>query len=402
MSSLMKNQMKYFTSLLLFIILLGSCQSEKKSGILSEVIKIDLTETVESQGSAEEWIEDLVFIPLETKSECYISRVMRFDMDDKHIVVASNENVMLFDRTGKLLKSFSHQGRGPGEYTEIRMVRLMPDKEEILVVSKNQSILFYDFNGNPTAKINGMFIRNTIVPLSGELFASYLGKLPFNSSPIPQSQVVIFNRKGDILSNYLPFEYTMNRVSAISFCNSERKDVYYINPAYSYDIFQVGPEDSFFKKYSFDLGESGVDTDLMNSEKIRSGRDIYKQFGPKFTELGMLSLTSNTISFNGPLMKTIVKRGKRFVNRNTGHVKFMEWDSLGHYGYFEGFPIGLERSSFGEYFIASKEAIDIIDIMDKLTVDQVKALSHYQGFNRIKSLNENDNPVLILYKVKDF
>ena len=390
--------MKYFIYFLPFILLLGSCQSERNPGSLKEVINIDLTESVESQGPAKEWLDDLIFIPLETKFGCYISSVMRFDLDDKHIVVTSNERIILFDRTGKLINSFGHQGRGPGEYTEIRDVHLMPGKDEILVVSKDQRILIYDFLGNSTADINGMFIRSNVIPLSGDLFASYLGKL----ASIQPSQIIIFNRGGDILSNYLPFKFTMNMVSAISFVNSERKDVYYINPAYCYDIYQVGPGDSFVKKYSFNIGDSGVDTDIMNSENIRSDRDIYKQFGPKFTELSMLTITSNTFSFNGPIMKTKIKTGKRFINRETGHVKFMEWDSLGHYGYLEGFPIGLERSSFGEYFIAIKEAIDILDVMDKLNTDQVKALSRYQGFNSIKSLTENDNPVLVLYKVKDF
>ena len=44
---------------------------------------------------------------------------------------------------------------------------------------------------------------------------------------------------------------------------------------------------------------------------------------------------------------------------------------------------------------------DVLDNLGKLSAEQKKQLSAYPGFDRLAKLKEDDNWVLVLYKVKD-
>ena len=381
-----------------------SCQSKKPAATLDQTISIDLHESVEPQGPAEEWIEDLQFIPLETNPECYISSRLRYNLNQDHIVVSSNETVHLFTRDGRHLKSFKRQGKGPGEYGMIYGVDLLPDRDEIMVAAPNQrKILCFDFSGNSTAEIRTPFMAANVAPLKGGLFACYLGRMVRMGETSPELyQAVFFNREGQIVSKYLPFKYPMRSVTAVDFTYSGEDGIYFINPAYGYDIYQAGPGDQFFVKYRFSYGDHSMDTSLLSNEKIMTSAEPDRSFGRKFTDLDHLAITSNTISLWGPVIQGKTRMGMRYINRTTGHVRFMELDSLFNFGHYAGVPIEFGSQSSGEYFTFTKDAIDLMEILKKLTPEQKQALSKIKGFDRLAQLKADDNPVLILYKVRDF
>jgi hypothetical protein len=390
-----------------FVVFLLACttsvMAQKPAPTLNQTITIDLANSVESQPLAEEWIESLQFIPLETNPECYISSRNIYNLNKDHIVVSSNETVHLFSRDGKHLKSFKRLGKGPGEYGEIREIDLVSDRPEIMVASPNQrKIVCYDYDGNVTTEINLPFIALNIAPVSGGLFACYSGRMFLGSNDQDLNQIAFIDRKGKIVSKYLPFQYRMNSGTSVNFCYSGESGVYFINPAYSYDIDQAGPGDLFFMKYRFSFGNKNLDTTLLNNEKIMESAQANQSFGAAFTDLDHLAITTNTISFWGPVIQSKIRYGTRQINRKTGHVRFMELDSKFNFGYYSGMPIVFNPHSSGEYFTFCCDAVDMVEIFKKLTPDQKKILSKFEGFDRLVNLKEDDNPVLVLYKVKDF
>lgn len=93
----------------LVLLLLGclfSCQTKKPAAGLNETINIDLTEAVAKQLPAEEWIEEVQFIPLETNLDCYLSSASRYNLNSEFIVFYADQKIHLFNRQGKHLKSF--------------------------------------------------------------------------------------------------------------------------------------------------------------------------------------------------------------------------------------------------------------------------------------------------------
>lgn len=395
----------YLTLTFYFLLLLSACQQKKQTNSLDQTITIDLTKPAESQGPAEEWIDEIQFIPLETNPECYISSRRRYNLNENYIVIGSNKTIHLFNRDGKHLNSFTKQGKGPGEYGMIYDINLIPDLNEIMVIDPNmRKILCYDFSGNMSSEIKASFMPLRVAPLVNGMFACYTGRLnnpTLNNQDL--HQIFFLNRDGQIKSKHLPFSYLMSSTGGGGvFSHSGLDGEYFINPAYEFNIYQIGPADEIFIKYKFNFGDYGIDTSMLNDEKIMMSKNPKKKFGDKFTYLDHMAITSNTISFWGPVIKSEIKMGTRQINRKSGNIRFMELDTLSNYGYYSGIPIYFESKSYGDYFIFTVEAINMIETLNKLSLEQKKTLSKSKGFNKLATLKEDDNPVLVLYKVKDF
>jgi hypothetical protein len=283
-------------------------------------------------------------------------------------------------------------------------VDLLPDQEEIMVAAPNQrKILCYDFTGKSTGEIRTPFMPSDVAPVKGGLFACFLGRMVRFGEKGPELfQSVFINRDGQIVSKYLPFRYPMQSVTAVDFTGPVEKGIYFINPAYGYDIYQAGPGDQFFVKYRFSYGDYSMDTSLLNNEKVMTSAQPDESFGDKFKDLDHLAVTTNTISLWGPVIQSKARMGTRHINRTSGHIRFMELDSLFNYGHYAGIPIEFTSKSSGEYFTFTKDAVDLMEILKKLTPDQKRILSKFKGYDGLAKLKEDDNPVLILYKVKDF
>lgn len=381
-----------------------SCQTKKTTAGLDGTINIDLTEAVDKQIPAEEWIEEVQFIPLETNSNCYLSSFSKYNLNNDYLIIYTDQTIHLFNRQGKHLKSFKHWGKGPGEYGSLYSVDLIPDRPEIMGVDINQrKILCYDFDGNLTDEIKTASMPIRAAPLVGGLFAIYLGRLNGTGQVSPDFHLVeIMNREGQIISKRLPYKFQLDNEGGTTISNSGENGVYFINPSFSYNIYQIGPGDQFFKKYSFSFGDNNIDTTLLSQEKQLSRAELNAAFSDKKENLDYLAVTSNTISFWAPVNRSKMQFGTRQINRKTGNVRFIEVDSSNNSINYSGIPLELPLKSSGDYFVVTMDAIDLLEINKKLTPEQKQFLAKCKGFDRLAALKEDDNPVLILYKVKDF
>jgi hypothetical protein len=396
--------MKSASLVLLLFGCLISCQTKKPTAGLNATIFIDLGEAVALQLPPEEWIEEVLFIPLETNSVCYLPSLTRYNLNKDFIVVYADQSIHLFERDGKHLNSFSHWGKGPGEYSNLYSVDLIPDRKEIMGVDQSRrKILCYDFDGNLTNEIRTATMPVRAVSLDGGLFAYYLSRLKGTGQLGPDFHLVeIINGEGVTISKHLPYQFQLDREGATFISNSGENGIYFINPCFSYNIYQIGPENQFFRKYSFSFGDYNIDTTLLSNEKHESGADLQAAFCNKKKNLDFLVVTTNTISFWAPVNRTKMQFGTRQINRKTGHVRFVEVDSSNNSINYSGIPFEFPKKSSGDYFVLSMDAINLLEIVRKLTTEQKKFLAKCEGFERLAALKEDDNPVLILYKVRDF
>jgi hypothetical protein len=82
---------------------------------------IDIVEGVEEAGtklSLSEIAEDMVFIPLETTEKCLIGRIRSIHFSNDYLVIIDAEpnQILLFDKAGKFIRTIGSRGQGPGEY----------------------------------------------------------------------------------------------------------------------------------------------------------------------------------------------------------------------------------------------------------------------------------------------
>ncbi len=60
--------------------------------------------------------DTVLYVPLETREECYIKRLDQVWMNDSIILINDRLRLLMFSLNGKFLKQIGRQGKGPGEY----------------------------------------------------------------------------------------------------------------------------------------------------------------------------------------------------------------------------------------------------------------------------------------------
>jgi len=71
-------------------------------------------------------------------------------------------------------------------------------------------------------------------------------------------------------------------------------------------------------------------------------------------------------------------------------------------GHFKGWPIYSYSGSTGEYLFHMLAAHYVVDLLGSLSTKEIEDLSSQEGFSQLKNVGIEDNPILVLYKLKDF
>jgi hypothetical protein len=108
---------KCFILICIFLI----CGCEQKPQMSGEVDVIDISASIDNEGMTmllSEIADDITFIPLETTDECLIGRIRSICLSDNYLVIidADPNQILLFDTTGKFVRTIGSKGQGPGEY----------------------------------------------------------------------------------------------------------------------------------------------------------------------------------------------------------------------------------------------------------------------------------------------
>lgn len=90
---------------------------------------------------------EVSYIPLESSSVSYISRVKQFIVDNEFILVLDLDypKLLQFTEQGSFVGEFMEKGRGPGEFFEIGSIDVN-EKRELLILRNGQYIDILDYN----------------------------------------------------------------------------------------------------------------------------------------------------------------------------------------------------------------------------------------------------------------
>lgn len=84
-------------------------------------------------------LDDLRFIPLEANDQCMFDYAMRVYVGKEYILISTiNKGILMFDQNGKFLSNLATHGKGPGE--------LMDANRNIFVDEKNNRLYVTDFS----------------------------------------------------------------------------------------------------------------------------------------------------------------------------------------------------------------------------------------------------------------
>ncbi len=384
--------------LILFFILISCAQKQSEE---SKIISIDLDQLPADQIEISKLIKDIRVIPLETTPESMLGSLAQLEHDNSNIFYHSNQDqtIYRFSAEGKFLNKFCHLGKGPGEYSKIRNMQIVPGTETLMVSDVRQrKMIQYDFMGN--------LIREFMLPSSTGMFrflengiiALHLSKMHSFVNDSICNDLVFLDMEGNIISRQFFHNTPLQFAFGDPFTRPNEDGTYYYTRQFDYNLYSLKDTSLPEIAYEIDYGKYKGKIDELEG----SGIEAFSAFQKK-GKVSRIDGLVNSTEFLAIMNLRQRKASMLLFDKKSQKILTMGTDSLNNIGYLSGFPIRIPRDSYRDNFISILDAIDLITSINSMSADQKKSLRRQvEGFDRIEDISENDNPVLVYYKFKDF
>ncbi|MDH6342628.1 hypothetical protein M2480_002758 [Parabacteroides sp. PFB2-12] len=147
----MKTGRTHLSLSLVCLLLLGSCSSKQAKTDESELVVVNVEKSYPGKKLKLQDIGKVEYLPLETSDEFLWSIPSVNSISDTYITNYDSENgtLLIFDRNGKGVSTFNHQGGSGEEYAPYSEVMLDEENREIIVNdSHSEKIFVYDITGS--------------------------------------------------------------------------------------------------------------------------------------------------------------------------------------------------------------------------------------------------------------
>ncbi|HCV16420.1 MAG TPA: hypothetical protein DF637_08825 [Rikenellaceae bacterium] len=396
----MQSQIRIFISV--FLLLCFGCSpitEQTDSKVIDIAAKVRTGEIVNLSHIADE----IRYVPLETKKESLIDGGIIYVFFEKgHIYVVDNTNVKIFDSNGKYLSTINRLGRGPEEYSDILNANVDPQSGNVTIFSYSGKLKEYDINGN--------FISSVQIPdLKG---CDFLNCIKFDDNTY-LSSVQQRTDKG--------IEYSLVAFDALS-----KVKLIIDNPADNSElnVARIPSLLRFEDKIRIIHRDVDMDTvyslttDMKLEESFIFNYGKYKMPYNKSNYKEILgSKTSNNISLSGDVIESgnylFLKFNFRGIktesyerrwnivcgifNKVDGKLTLMKEPVKGKLGFRNDIDTGLV---FWPYSQCSDNYLLSMYPADKFKTLADSSVSSAKVKEIAAKLDENDNPVVVIVKVK--
>lgn len=377
---------------LLLLLLTISCKSQE-----SNLYEIDPRTFDENKITLAEIADDIIYIPLDNSFP--IGIIYSYKITDKSIYLSAKDiSILAFNRDGKMPRKIGSRGRGPGEYG-YGLYFAVDDKTGTIYVLDYSKIKVYSKNGN--------FLRDILLKEYGggriEFFDSKLFFPDFLESGNSKYNWIILDTLGNLINkkenSIPPFPNNMG-VGGSIYKFQDR--IFYYN-YFNDTIFSILPDLSWEAAFLFSPGEhrwprSKLDVTQLSpymSPVSLFETDCFIVFHYGYHNRGAFALIDkkNKKTFLAYLTSEVSSSGVTthggFLNNLDGGMPFQ--------------PDKYYTENDQEYMIAE---INPYQLKDHVASSEFKNSAPEYPEKKTKleklanSLNENDNPILILVKLK--
>ncbi|MFC0878288.1 6-bladed beta-propeller [Saccharicrinis sp. FJH2] len=338
-------------------------------------------------------INHITYIPLETNKNCLIGHIHKIHSDSTDIIIHDKRNnkVLRFNTEGKFLNQIGHLGQGPDEFNEAFNTVIDARKNVVSIMDlKGRKYVFYAYDG----KYLGMQ-KMEVICLQHEYYNN--GMLLdidrcYNPSYPELKNCCLILKEGDNIKKLVSFELQNNSYAGFPVIQKFGSKFYY-NIPFQNKILEINnskPE----LIYELDLEEFGWTSEDLTTF---TNKDIYEKIRSNGFFNGQFVISDNILYFNMSYKnllyhyfysKTTGKNisGTAYINSKN---KFKE--------YTFGFPkfLSPDNHKFISYFEPGNF------IYRKNRIDTSKNISSKE-VKLMKSIKAEDNPVLLVYDLKEF
>lgn len=359
-----------------------SCFPQRQINISHDgVYKIDIKKNYDNVHSIKLSTigKEVLYIPLETNSECLLKSIRNIEFSDYYIFVSDIDKVVRFDKQGKFLGKIDAYGRGPGEYLGVIDFCINNDLQEIYIISVDRVYIF-DFEGNfkKTSKLT--FRPAQVISLNQRDLLFYLYNMPYGySNPFSW---VITSREGEFISTY---KNNLKRVNKPGIIINEMPLYHYNNTVHfmEYGIDTLYHFASGRNPYAiFDLGNLKMDPDV----KYEHSRRFLEETNDK---LWVKMVKENDKYLFITIRKGITGFSFMLYEKNTSNTVILKDDGLQN-DLDGGIPF------WPKYIINDNTLVDHVEAIDMIKhIKFVKNVS--PKLQRLqKQISETSNPILMV------
>jgi hypothetical protein len=384
-----KNMNKFFLFLFCISISLISCDRRKiTTSFMKEIISIDDMDLKERYKGTDIF-ESITFIPLETVNENLIGNISKIMMTDSIIYILDQQtkSVLMFNIKGQFLYKIQNIGTGPNEYTNIYDFTLT-NNGEILILCENKKLIKFQHNAIPFITYYLPFYVDAVEMLNDSV-------LVFNGSSI-ENKVIVWNIfVNKTINRFLTYDKkTSSRILKPLIKND--KEVYFTF-AYSSIIYNV-TQDGLEEKWFIDFGNRRIDkenlilSDLGTYFPPSSSADMYNFI--ETNDYVMFSFQCEELNDGYPHYVYYSKssKTKRILTKN-----LFEDDVT-----FSLYPPQIFGQVGYKKFIGVLNTYELIEQTTSLSEKYVNTENYKRLKNIVEKINEFDNPIIVLYLLKDF
>ena len=379
--------------LILFLMITAclSCSQNTSTPIRSETITLNLSKSDLPEPSMfSEHLKSIRVIPLESNPEAYINRISQINVvDDKIFILDSDRTrgIFVFNMEGKFLYKFGSKGKGPGEFIIVNAFSFSPNKSKIYIADYEQKkIIEYSLNGNFLQEIfidnwfNGFqFLSDSVLILSNSLGPAF-SEFNINTKKLKIHPLILGGAR---------------RYGAQVLFRTSNNEFLYPKPRLD-SIYAIN-RDTIYPKYIFNFGSNKC----TNEEFRRYRRAGGKMNPPNKIFMQDPILETSVFFFFGLELEGDNINGKRSYrrkyfarNRKTAEIFNITDDNILFCGSYAAKGIGAD-----DEFISCIGATRIYDVKEKIMVNM--DFNYPKNMkNIIQNVKEDDNPVLVLYKLK--
>ena len=143
---------KFNVFLIVFSMFLGSCRSGSQKATMADgIITIDLSKDYPKTTKKDrDIIAHTEYVPLETTKDVLVGRYASLHTVSERFIVVTDivrGDILILNRTGKIVSLFNHKGKGPEEYNTMSCVVFDEKNKEVFVFDYTERILVYTFTG---------------------------------------------------------------------------------------------------------------------------------------------------------------------------------------------------------------------------------------------------------------
>ncbi len=373
--------------------------SDQEEDIKNAVYHVLLEKTMgkELNANLSEIGNSITYIPLETNSKSLLSKVEQISIYDSIIYLHDGKNAMQFDISGRFIRQFGRQGRGPGEYIRIiDCVGSTDGKQFYVLTTHHQWIIYNSQDGGFVKSFKLDSLQPTqILPLNQEKVLFHCYNAPKYVSP-RENSLFIADLDGNIVKIFKNYHKRVNKPGlsiGLGPFYTYQGEIRF--KEYGVDTLYTVTEEEMIPHAIFDLGKYALPADLLipdldinkalanHSGKVafrnvvEDAHSFYMTFdyliGKESTEYGFFDKNTNEA-------KVINKSG--FRNNIDGGLPFFP-----NYVYHDSILVGQINPMDLREHIRNSDAKGMKGLYGKKYEDLV-ALAH--------RVNDESNPILVI------